>query len=170
WEYVPLGPFLGKSFSTSISPWIVPLAALESARTAMPARSEPLLEYLDDADQEWGLDLTLELSLNGRTLSRPPFSAMYWSPAQQLAHMTVNGASLRCGDLYASGTVSGPDKRQWGSMLELSWRGADPIQPDDGTSRVFLEDGDRLVVGGTAPGPDGTVIGLGEVTGTIRPP
>jgi fumarylacetoacetase len=94
---------------------------------------------------------------------------MYWSPAQQLAHLTVNGASLRCGDLYASGTVSGPESDQWGSLLELAWRGAHPVPLPDGTSRVFLEDGDVLTVRATAPGEGGSIIGFGEVSGVIVP-
>ena len=111
WEYVPLGPFLGKSFLTSVSPWVVPLAALEAARVSPPARDPQPLPYLDDADCPWGLDITLEVRLNGELISCPPFGSMYWTAAQQLAHMTVNGASLRTGDLFASGTVSGPAKR-----------------------------------------------------------
>jgi len=118
WEYVPLGPFLGKSFATSLSPWVVPLAALEGARVRPPARDVPLLPYLDDADgPAWGLDLRLEVRLNGHRVAEPPFAGMYWTAAQQLAHMTVNGASLRTGDLYASGTVSGPERHQRGSFL-----------------------------------------------------
>jgi fumarylacetoacetase len=170
WEYVPLGPFLGKSFLTSVSPWVVPLAALEAARVAPPARDVPLLPYLDDADAgPWGLDIRMEVRLNGELLSSPPFREMYWTPAQQLAHMTVNGASLRTGDLFASGTVSGPDKEQRGSFIELSWGGKEPIALADGTSRTFLDDGDVVTITATAPGPDGTRIAFGEVTGRIEP-
>ncbi|WP_100499979.1 fumarylacetoacetase [Geodermatophilus chilensis] len=168
WEYVPLGPFLGKSFLTSVSPWVVPLAALEAARVAPPARDVALLPYLDDTGEPWGLDLTLEVRLNGELVSCPPFGRMYWTPAQQLAHMTVNGASLRTGDLYASGTVSGPGKDQRGSFIELSWGGREPLALADGTTRTFLEDGDDVTITATAPGAAGGRISLGEVTGRVR--
>ncbi len=110
WEYVPLGPFLGKSFATSISPWITPLAALEAARTTLPGQDPEPLPYLA-VDQPAGYDIDVEVVLDGEVVSRPPYSAMYWSPAQMLAHMTVNGASLRTGDLFASGTISGDESR-----------------------------------------------------------
>jgi fumarylacetoacetase len=168
WEYVPLGPFLGKSFATSVSPWVVPLDALRQARVSAPGQDPQPLPYLRE-DQPWGLDLALEVDWNGTTVSRPPFAEMYWTPAQQLAHMTVNGASLRTGDLYASGTVSGPDKDQRGSFLELTWNGTDPVKLGDGSTRSFLEDGDTVTIRATAPGPDGVRIGLGEVTGTVLP-
>ncbi len=168
WEYVPLGPFLGKSFATSISPWVVPLAALEHARVRPPARNPVPLPYLDDATAEpWGLDLALSVRLNGHEVSRPPFATMYWTAAQQLAHLTVNGASLRTGDLFASGTVSGPRRGQRGSLIELSWGGAEPIELPDGSTRSFLEDGDEVVISATAPGPGGSRIGLGEVRGRV---
>ncbi|MFP5335002.1 MAG: fumarylacetoacetase [Actinomycetes bacterium] len=170
WEYVPLGPFLGKSFATSVSAWITPLEALQHARVTPPRRSYELLPYLaDDPAEPWGLDLALEVSWNGTVVARPPFSAMYWTPAQQLAHLTVNGASLRTGDLYASGTVSGPEKDQRGSFLELSWGGTEPIRLADGSQRTFLEDGDEVTIAATAPGPDGTRVGLGDVTGRVLP-
>ncbi|MBC8091233.1 MAG: fumarylacetoacetase [Pseudonocardia sp.] len=170
WEYVPLGPFLGKSFATSISPWVVPLAALHDARTAPPAREPALLPYLDDhAGEPWGLDVRLEVRLNGHLIARPPFRSMYWTAAQMLAHMTVNGASLRTGDLFASGTVSGPEPDERGSLMELSWGGQEPLALPDGSSRSFLEDGDEVVITATAPRPDGTRIGFGDVRGTIRP-
>lgn len=170
WEYVPLGPFLGKSFLTSVSPWVVPLAALDAARVTPPARDVPLLPYLDDTDAEpWGLDIGIEVRLNGHLLSCPPFDLMYWTPAQQLAHLTANGASLRTGDLYASGTVSGPAKDQRGSFIELSWGGEEPLRLPDGTTRTFLADGDEVTLTATAPGADGGRISLGEVTGRIQP-
>jgi fumarylacetoacetase len=170
WEYVPLGPFLGKSFATSVSPWIVPLAALEHARIRPPARDPRPLPYLDDTDAEaWGLALDLCIELNGTPVSRPPFAQMYWTPAQQLAHLTVNGASARTGDLYASGTVSGPAPDQRGSFMELSWNGAEPLTLPDGSQRSYLLDGDHVRITATAPGPDGTAIGFGDVTGTVRP-
>ena len=169
WEYVPLGPFLGKSFLTSVSPWVVPLAALEAARVAPPARRPQPLPYLDDTGEPWGLDLTLEVRLNGELVSCPPFGSLYWTPAQQLAHMTVNGASLRTGDLYASGTVSGPQRDQRGSFIELSWGGTEPLTLSDGSTRTFLEDGDVVTITATAPGPGGTRIAFGEVTGRVEP-
>ena len=170
WEYVPLGPFLGKSFATSISPWIMPLAALEAARVPPPRRDVPLLPYLEDGTLEpWGLDIKLEVRLNGHLISSPPFGTMYWTAAQQLAHMTVNGASLRTGDLFASGTISGPDKSQRGSLLELSWGGQEPITLPDGSTRSFLEDGDEVVITASAPGVGGFRVSLGEVRGTVTP-
>lgn len=169
WEYVPLGPFLGKSFATSISAWITPLAALRSARVPAVPRDPKPLPYLDDSDDSWNLDLRLEVYLNGELLSRPPYATMYWTPAQMLAHLTVNGASLRTGDLYGSGTVSGPRKQERGSLLELSWGGAEPFTLADGSSRTFLQDGDEVRLVATAPGPDGSPIGLAEVTGRIVP-
>ncbi|WP_150245229.1 fumarylacetoacetase [Nocardiopsis quinghaiensis] len=168
WEYVPLGPFLGKSFATSVSPWIVPVSALESARTEQPAQDPEPLPYLQGS-QHWGLDLRLEVRLNGHVVSNPPFSQMYWTAAQQLAHMTVNGASLRTGDVYASGTVSGPEPDQRGCLLELTWSGREPLRLPDGTERAFLEDGDEVTITATAPGPDGTRVDFGEVTGRILP-
>jgi fumarylacetoacetase len=169
WEYVPLGPFLGKSFLTSVSPWVVPLAALEAARVEPPARDVPVLPYLDDGGQRWGLDIGLEVRLNGELVSRPPVGLLYWTPAQQLAHLTVNGASLRTGDLFASGTVSGPDRDQCGSFIELSWGGAEPLTLADGSTRTFLEDGDVVTISATAPGSGGGRIAFGEVTGRIEP-
>ena len=170
WEYVPLGPFLGKSFATSVSPWIVPLEALEHARVAPPVRDVEPLAYLDDRDGEpWGLDIELEVRLNGHPVARPPFAAMYWTAAQQLAQLTANGASLRTGDLFASGTVSGPDPHTRGALIELTWNGAEPLKLPDGTTRAYLEDGDEVSVTASAPGPAGTRIGFGEVTGRVRP-
>jgi len=167
WEYVPLGPFLGKSFATSISPWVIPLEALAAARCPLPSQDPPIFDYLQD-DDPWCLDLRLSVTLNGSLVSEPPFATQYWSPGQQLAHMTVNGASLRTGDLFASGTVTGRERHQRGSLLELSWGGREPFTLDDGSKRTFLEDGDAVTISGWAPGPDGQRIGLGEVAGTVR--
>jgi fumarylacetoacetase len=167
WEYVPLGPFLGKSFATSISAWITPLEALAEAWIEPPARNPVPLPYLDDSAMRSGLDIDLEVNLNGTLVSRPRFADMYWSPAQMLAHLTVNGASLRTGDIFGSGTVSGPRPDQRGSLLELSWNGAEPVTLDDGSSRSFLEDGDEVVITASAPGADGTPLLLGEVRGRI---
>jgi len=170
WEYQPLGPFLGKSFATSVSAWVTPLAALEAAWVAPPPRDPHPLPYLDDTGAPpYGLDLRLEVRLNGNLVSLPPFAQMYWTGAQQLAHMTVNGASLRTGDLFASGTVSGPEPGERGSFFELSWNGAEPITLPDGQVRTFLEDGDEVVITATAPAPGGGTIELGEVRGRILP-
>jgi fumarylacetoacetase len=167
WEYVPLGPFLGKSFATSVSPWVVPLAALEAARVTPPPRDPQPLPYLRDDDAPWGLDIALEVRLNGHVISRPPFAGMYWTPAQQLAHLTVNGASLRTGDLFASGTISGPAPDQRGSFIELTWNAHTPLTLPDGATRTFLEDGDEVVITATAPAPDGQRIAFGEVRGRV---
>jgi fumarylacetoacetase len=168
WEYVPLGPFLAKSFATTASPWVLPLAALADARVRPPSRDAELVGYLTESS-DWGLDIDFEVRLNGHLISRPPYSTMYWSPAQMLAHMTVNGASLRSGDLYASGTVSGPEPGQRGSLIELGWNGAEPIALPDGTTRAWLEDGDEIVISATAAGPGGVRIGLGSAMGCILP-
>jgi len=168
WEYVPLGPFLGKSFATSVSAWITPLDALDGAWTAPPPRDPPVLPYLADSATPAALDLELEISLNGTVISRPPFASMYWTPAQLLAHLTVNGASLRTGDLFASGTVSGPEREQRGCLLELSWNGTEPVKLADGSTRTYLEDGDEVVMRAYATTPRGP-IELGEVRGRVLP-
>jgi fumarylacetoacetase len=167
WEYVPLGPHLGKSFATSISPWVVPIAALDAARVPLPGQDPQPLNYLRGREN-WGLDVELVVGWNGEEVSRPPYREMYWSPAQMLAHMTVNGASARTGDLFASGTISGPDRRRYGgAFIELTWGGREPLTVK-GEERTFLEDGDEVTITATAPGPNGGRIGFGEVTGTIR--
>jgi fumarylacetoacetase len=117
-------------------------------------------------EQPWGLDIALEVVWNGHVVSRPPYAAMYWSPAQMLAHLTVNGAPTRTGDLFASGTISGPDKGQRGAFIELTWGGQEPVDVG-GAPRTFLEDGDEVVLTATAPGPNGTRIGFGEARGRI---
>jgi len=164
WEYVPLGPFLGKSFATTVSGWVTPLEALEAARVELPGQDPEPLHYLK-VDEPAGYDVDLEVLLNGDVVSRPPYSAMYWSAAQMLAHLTVNGASLRTGDLFASGTVSGDEPAQRGSFLELSWGGEEPF----GDGRTFLRDGDEVTLRASAPGALGGRIALGEVTGRIEP-
>ncbi|GAA1739694.1 fumarylacetoacetase [Nonomuraea sp. AD125B] len=159
WEYRPLGPFLAKSFATSVSPWVTPLEALPR----IPGRAqdpEPLPYLRRKAD--WGLDIAVEILLNGEVVARPPYAEMYWTPDQMLAHLTVNGASLRTGDLFASGTISGPERGQRGSFIELTWNGADPIKLGSGETRTFLEDGDTVTIRATA----GDVT-LGEVSGTV---
>jgi fumarylacetoacetase len=169
WESRPLGPFLGKSFATSVSAWVTPLDALDAARTSPPPRDVPLLPYLDDeAAEPGGFDLALGVAVNGHRVARPQFASMYWTAAQQLAHLTVNGASLRTGDLFASGTVSGPRPDQRGCLLELTWAGRDPLQLPTG-ERTYLLDGDEATLTATAPGINGTRLDLGEVTGRIFP-
>jgi fumarylacetoacetase len=167
WEYVPLGPFLGKSFATSVSGWVTPLEALAAARVDLPGQDPEPLDYLAARGGD-GFDIDIEVELDGETVSRPPYSSMYWGPAQMLAHLTVNGASLRAGDLFASGTVSGPEPGQRGSFLELSWGGSEPFVAG-GRERTFLEDGDTVTLRATAPGALGGRIALGEVTGRILP-
>ena len=167
WEYVPLGPHLGKSFATSVSAWVTPLAALAAARVPLPGQQPPVLPYLREA-AAWGLDIDLAVEWNGEVVSRPPYASMYWSPAQMLAHLTVNGASTRTGDLFASGTISGSAKDQRGAFIELTWGGAEPITVK-GEARTFLLDGDTVTITATAPGTAGGRIALGEVTGVIQP-
>jgi fumarylacetoacetase len=166
WEYQPLGPFLGKSFATSVAAWVTPLAALTAARVPGPPQDPPVLDYLRE-DDRYTYDLRLGVEWNSTVVSRPPFASLYWTPAQQLAHLTVNGARLRTGDLYASGTVSGPRRDQVGSFLERSWGGGEPVTLADGSSRAFLADGDTVTIRATAPGPAGAAIALGEVSGRI---
>ncbi len=168
WESMPLGPFLGKSFATTISPWVVPLAALEHARIRPPSHGTDVFSYLAEPDG-WGLDIGFQVTLNGHVISRPPYATMHWSPAQMLAHLTVNGASVRTGDLYASGTVSGPQPGERGCLLELTWGGTQPLALPDGSTRTWLEDRDELVITATAAGPEGTRVGLGEARGMILP-
>jgi fumarylacetoacetase len=168
WEYQPLGPFLGKSFATSISPWVVPLAALEAATVPAQAQDPTPLPYLREKRSS-ALDLNLEVSWNETVVARPPFAAMYWTPGQQLAHLTVNGASLRTGDLYASGTVSGPRPDQRGSFLELTWNGTEPVTLADGSTRTFLADGDTVCIRASAPAVGGGRLGFGAVCGRIVP-
>jgi fumarylacetoacetase len=163
WESRPLGPFLAKSFATSISAWVTPLDAVLGRRMPAPAQEPDPMPYL--REDPWALDLDLEVELNGATIVRTNARHLYWSAAQQLAHMTVNGASLRVGDLYGSGTISGPEREQRGSLLELSWNGTEPISLPDGSTRTFLEDGDEVVLRGRA----GEAIALGEVRGRIEP-
>lgn len=170
WEYVPLGPFLGKSFATSISAWVLPLSALAAAEVPLPGQHPAVLQYLrgEDAADAFALDLHLQVDINGSIVSRPEYRSMYWSPAQMLAHLTVNGANVRVGDLFASGTVSGDIPGTYGSLLELTWNGARPLALDDGSQRRFLEDDDTVTITGWAAGSNGARIGLGDVTGTVR--
>jgi fumarylacetoacetase len=171
WEYQPLGPFLAKNFCTSISPWVVTLEALELFRKSLSAQDPPPLSYLKRAD-DFTFDIQLEARLQTpkmtelQTITRTNFRNLYWSIAQQLAHHTVNGCNLQPGDLLASGTISGPTEDSRGCMLELTWRGANPVQLSSGETRKWLEDGDTLSITGHCQG-DGYRIGFGEVSGRI---
>jgi fumarylacetoacetase len=171
WEYQPLGPFLAKNYGTSVSPWVVPLEALEPFRTAGPAQEPRPLPYLQ-TDAKDALDIHLEVWIQGAKMDRPHRVCasngkhLYWSIAQQVAHHTVNGCNLRPGDLLASGTISGPDPDSYGSLLELSWRGTKPVAFPNGETRRFLEDGDRVTMTGWCQG-NGYRVGFGEVTGVI---
>ncbi|MFC5995616.1 fumarylacetoacetate hydrolase family protein [Pseudonocardia hispaniensis] len=168
WESRPLGPLLGKSFATSISAWITPLDELAAAWIDPPPRDpQPLPYLLGPTDR--GLDLTLEIWLNGELVSSPPAADLYWTPAQLIAHLTSNGASLRGGDLLGSGTVSGARREQRGCFLELSRNGAEPVSLADGSSRAYLCDGDEVVITATGPAVGGGRLSLGEVRGTILP-
>ena len=165
WEYVPLGPFLGKNFGSSISPWVVTLEALDALRVAGPTQDPDVLDYLKyEGDSHYDVPLEVEIVPDGASLGqvvcRSNFRHMYWNMRQQLAHHTVNGCNLRAGDMLASGTISGPDKGSFGSMLEISWRGTEPVAMPDGTERKFILDGDTVVM--RAPF-------FGEVRGTILP-
>jgi fumarylacetoacetase len=165
WEYVPLGPFLGKSFATSISAWVLPLEALDEAQIELPDRQPELLPYL--RGRSAGYDIDVEVMINDHLVSTCPYATMYYSPAQMLAHLTSNGARLRTGDIYGSGTISGPGIEQRGSLLELTWNGSQPLQLDDGRTRTFLEDGDEVILRGVSRGP--VVARLGEVRGRVCP-
>ena len=166
WEYRPLGPFLAKSFATSISPWVVPLSEL--ARIDAPEQDPPVAGYLVEKHR-YTFDVELAVEWNGTVVSRPRFRTLYWTPAQQLAHLTSGGASLRTGDLYASGTISGPEPDRVGSFLELSQGGAEPVTLADGSTRTYLADGDTVTIRGRAAGADGGVVDLGEVEGRVVP-
>ena len=172
YEYQPLGPHLGKSFATSISGWVTPIDDLTPFLVAPPPQEPAPAPHLRTARQ-WGIDVELRVLLQSRTMrdaGLPPheisatnFRSLYWTIAQQLAHLTANGAALRPGDLYASGTVSGPDRGSEGSLIELTWGGTEPLRLPDGTTRTFLEDGDRVVLEGRA----GEEVRLGAVEGEI---
>jgi fumarylacetoacetase len=172
WEYVPLGPFLGKNFGSTISPWIVTLDALQPFRVKGPDQFPHVLPYLV-ATGEKNFDISLEVLIKPEqsdetTVSRSNFKYMYWNINQQLAHHTVNGCNVQVGDLYASGTISGPSPGSFGSMLELTWNGQRPMHLADGTERKFINDGDTVVLRGHAE-KDGVRIGFGECKGKILP-
>jgi fumarylacetoacetase len=178
WEYQPLGPFLGKSFATSVSPWVVTLDALEPYRIPGPVQDPQPLPYLQCV-QAWNFDVALIVELQTaqmrergvapEVVSRSNFKYMYWNMAQQLAHATVNGTAVRPGDLYASGTISGPTPESYGSFIEMTWRGQRPLQLATGESRTFLEDGDTVTLRGFSEAPGKPRIGFGSVSGTILP-
>jgi fumarylacetoacetase len=173
WEYQPLGPFLAKNFCTSISPWVVTLDALAPFRRPLPPQDPAPLAYLKAAS-DFTFDITLEAWLHtrampsGHRITQTNFQNLYWSISQQLAHHTVNGCNLNPGDLLASGTISGPTEDSRGCMLELTWRGANPLQLPGGETRKWLEDGDTLSIHGGCQG-DGYRIGFGEVAGRVTP-
>lgn len=166
WESVPLGPFVSKAFATSLSAWVTPMWTLQRARVRAPDRTVRPVPHLAGGE-DWGLAIDLEVSINGQVVSRPPFKHQYWTIAHQLAHLTSSGASIRTGDLIASGTVSGPQMDQAGSLMELTSDGAEPLTFTDGSRRRYLDDGDTVVIRGVARRDDGTSIGLGDVSGTI---
>ena len=163
WEYQPLGPFLGKSFATSIGAWVTPLALLEDRFVAAPAQEPEPLPYLR-REEDAALDVDLEVELAGTVISQTNARDLYWTMPQQLAHATVNGASIRTGDLFASGTISGPEPGSEGSLIELTWNGERPLVLADGSERTFLEDGDEVILRGRAGDVE-----LAEVRGTIQP-
>ncbi len=173
WEYVPLGPFLGKSFATTLSPWVVTLDALEPFRTSGPVQDPPPLPYLQNSGPA-AFDIHLEVGLQTAQMDAPHpicrsnFKHLYWSMAQQLAHHTVGGCNLRTGDLLASGTISGAAEDSYGSLLELTWRGTRPLSLPGGETRTFLEDGDTVVMTGYAQG-DGYRVGFGEARARVLP-
>jgi len=174
WEYQPLGPFLAKNFATSISPWVVTLDALLPFRVPGPPQDDPLpLPYLRESEP-WSFDIALDVWLKSARMAerariaRSNHRHLYWNVRQQVAHHTVTGCNLRPGDLIASGTISGPDKESRGSLLELTWRGTEPLALPSGETRTFLEDGDELAITGFAE-RDGVRIGFGEVSGTVLP-
>ena len=172
WEYVPLGPFLAKNFASSISPWIVTLDALEPFRVAGKTQAPKVLPYLEfKGEKNYDINLEVYIKAQGSDPTRvgtSNFKYMYWNMCQQLAHHTVNGCNIRSGDMMASGTISGPDKGEFGSMLELSWNGATPLKMSDGSERTFIEDGDTVIMKGYCE-KSGVKIGFGEVSTRVLP-
>lgn len=172
WEYVPLGPFLGKNFGSSVSPWVVTLEALEPFRTVSPKQDPEVLDYLKfDGNKNYDINLEVYLQPENGTenlISQSNYKFMYWNMTQQLAHHTINGCNVEVGDLYASGTISGENPSSYGSMLELTWRGQNPLKINDGTERKFIEDNDTIIMKGFAE-KDGIRVGFGEVSGKILP-
>ncbi len=173
WEYQPLGPFLSKAFATTISPWVVSKFSLAPFRCATPPREKELLPYIrDTGPMLYDIDLAVSMTAKGgppTVICRTNYNTMYYSAAQQLAHHASSGCAMRTGDLLGSGTISGPDKGTYGSLLEMTWGGKHPLTLDCGRTRTFIEDGDTLALHGHAQG-DGYRIGFGPCTGTILPP
>ena len=173
WEYVPLGPFLGKNFGSSISPWVVTLEALNPFRTESPKQEPEVLDYLKfSGDKNFDINLEVYIQPENGTenlISQSNYKFMYWNMTQQLAHHTINGCNVEVGDMYASGTISGENPNSFGSMLELTWRGQNPLKLNDGQERKFIEDHDTIIMRGYAE-KDGIRVGFGEVSGKIFPP
>lgn len=172
WEYVPLGPFLGKSFASTMAPWIITLDALEPFRVAGPVQDPPVLPYLEyPGDKNYDISLNVEIETESgdkKSVCASNFKYMYWNMAQQLAHHTVNGCNINVGDVCASGTISGPEPGSFGSMLEIAWKGTKPVQMPDGTERKFIHDGDTVRMTGHCE-KDGLRIGFGEATAKVLP-
>ena len=172
WEYVPLGPFLGKNFCSSISPWVVTLEALEPFRTVSPKQEPEVLDYLKfEGDKNFDINLEVYLQPeNGEEnlICKSNYKYMYWNMTQQLAHHTINGCNVEVGDLYASGTISGSEPNSFGSMLELTWRGQNPLKLSDGSERKFIEDHDTIIMRGFSE-KNGIRVGFGEVRGKVLP-
>ena len=172
WEYIPLGPFLGKSFASSISPWIVTMEALEPFRVAGPTQEPNVLSYLQ-TDRNNNYDINLSVSIkpdrgSAQIVCESNFKYMYWSMVQQLAHHTVNGCNIKVGDMMGSGTISGKDENSYGSMLEIAWAGSKPVQMNDGSTRVFINDHDTVTMRGYAE-KDGMRVGFGKVETKVLP-
>ncbi len=172
WEYVPLGPFLGKNFASTVSPWVITMDALEPFRVQGPTQEPEVLPYLQyEGKKNYDVHLSVDIvPENGqsKTVCQSNFKYMYWNMCQQLAHHTVNGCNIKVGDMYASGTISGPEKGSYGSMLEITWRGTEPVEMPDGSQRKFIQDGDTVVMKGYCE-KDGVRIGFGDCSGTILP-
>lgn len=171
WEYVPLGPFLGKSFASSISPWVVTMEALEPFQVDGPTQNPPVLDYLSSDAKNYDINLTVEIEPEGSeptVVSTSNFKYMYWNMAQQLAHHTINGCNVNVGDMMASGTISGKSPDSFGSMLELSWAGKNPVSLNNGSERTFLQDGDTVSMKGHCE-KEGIRVGFGEVRSKLLP-
>lgn len=172
WEYVPLGPFLGKNFASVVSPWVVPIEAFDAFRVAGEVQSPKVLPYLEyEGEKNYNIELEVAIAPENQeetVICRSNFKYMYWNMCQQLAHHTVNGCNLNVGDVMASGTISGPEPHEFGSMLELAWKGTKPVQLKDGTERVFLKDHDTCIMRGFAK-KDGVTIGFGDCTTKVLP-
>lgn len=173
WEYVPLGPFLGKNFGSTISPWIVTLEALEGLRLEGPKQEPQVLPYLEySGAKNYNIEMQAIIQPEkgeGKVVCQTNFKYMYWTMVQQLAHHTINGCNVNVGDLCASGTISGPEPSSFGSMLEISWRGTKPVAMPDGSERKFINDGDTVIMRGWGQTKDGIRIGFGDCAGKILP-